>query len=177
MKAQLNDIRLLKLAEMYEAAYEQFILEMATRYIEDPALRERLLQAASPEDRHAERIAAELERLNAAVGPQDRADIARAALLDVRDVERAARDFYLRHADEVHDRGVARLFRDLAREEDRHLQLAEELVRAVEHRSALRGARPGTVDPLRLLRAADAMMLPEGVGDLGRQGPSRRQPP
>jgi rubrerythrin len=168
MRPELEDIRLLKLAEMYEEAYERFVVELATHFLRDPALRERILQVASPEDQHHERIVAQLDRLNGALAEEDRAGMVRAALLDVRDVERAARDFYLAHVDRVHDPEVARLFRQLAAEEGRHLRIAEETLRIAE-----RAAPRPTPDELRaaaalrMLDADEPGVLREGVSDFG----------
>ena len=135
MDATLNDIRLLKLAEMYERAYEAFVVEMAQRVVEDPELRGVLAGLSAPTDRHEERIVDELRRLNAAVSPEERRAIERAAILDVVDVERSARDFYLAHLDDVHDPGVARLFADLAREEGGHVRVAQRALDLAERSS------------------------------------------
>lgn len=125
MNPILDDIRILKLAQMYERAYERFVLEMAQRYVRDVDVQRALEQLAKPRDRHAERISRELTRLTSLVGDADRASLERAALLDVLEVERAAREFYVRFVEHAHDPKVATLFRELASEERRHETLAE----------------------------------------------------
>ncbi|HEV8359961.1 MAG TPA: hypothetical protein VGR28_05825 [Candidatus Thermoplasmatota archaeon] len=167
MRPELNDIRLLKLAEMYESAYERFILELAARVVDDPQLRAGLGKLTDPNDRHGERIVAELERLNAKLGPADKPGVVRAALLDVADVERSARDFYARNADRVHDGRVAKLFRELAQEEGRHLHIAEDLLRIAARGVVGAGADLAGMEALRLLTDPDAMLLREGVTDFG----------
>lgn len=134
MRGVLQDIRLLKLAELYERAYEAFVIEMAERVVDDDAARAALMKLVDPADQHGERIAAELERLNASIPPAEHMDVLRAALMDVCDTERAARRFYAEHADKVHDPRVARLFQQLAVEEGRHERIANEALRALERR-------------------------------------------
>lgn len=126
MDHALSDIRILKLAEMYERAYEEFVLEMAEKYVHDDAIKKQLHKLAGPIDKHGERIAAAIERLNARLGDVDRASLERAALRDILDVERSARTFYLRYVEEVHDPDVAFLFRALAHEEGEHIRIAED---------------------------------------------------
>jgi rubrerythrin len=170
VKRELNDLRLLKLAEMYEAAYERFVLEVAGRMIEDEDVRALVMTLASPQDRHHERIVEQVERLNAALGPEDRSGILHAALLDVAEVERAARDFYLRRVDEVHDPGVAGLFRQLAHEEAQHARIAQ---KALDLAAAHKAGSPAgaSVNSFRLLPAPDEeMLLREGVSDFGARG-------
>ncbi|MBI4392960.1 MAG: hypothetical protein HY556_04050 [Euryarchaeota archaeon] len=135
MRSDLNDIRLLKLAELYETAFEQFIIELAARFVDDEMIRSKLSALSAPDDRHRERIVKEMERLNARIDPADRVDVMRAALLDIRDVETAARDFYIRQADNVRDVRVARLFHDLAREEERHRRIADEAIAMADQRA------------------------------------------
>ena len=166
MKPILNDIRMLKLAEFYEEAYEAFIVEIATKVIDDPEIRTRLMALVSPEDAHAERIVENLERLNAAVAPEDHTDLLRAALLDVRDVEQSARDFYIAAVDRVHDPKVAALFRELANEERGHVRIAEDAIRILERKAHLSGnAEHTTIDDLRLI-GEGLPDLREGVSDL-----------
>ena len=175
MRPELNDVRLLKLAEMYETAFETFVVEMATKMVADPEVRRHLMGLVAPEDAHPERVRKEARRLSAGFGPADRAGLAYAAVLDIRDVERAARQFYVTHADEVHDPHVARLFRALAAEEDRHVRMADEALRMLERGGVEPEAE--TVERLRLARD-DAIDLFEGVGDIGTDvysgGPRRR---
>lgn len=168
MRDELHDVRLLKLAEMYEEAYERFVLHMADHVVRDPDLRTRLRALAAPGDRHHDRIAEHLRRLNARLGPEDQAAVERAALLDVVEVEEAARRFYLEHVDEAHDPEVARLFRELAGEEAEHARLAREALAALERRDG--GAAPRWARRLRL--AGDGgeeedLPLREGVSDFG----------
>lgn len=166
MRTELNDIRLLKLAEMYEAAYEHFIVELAERVVKDDEIRRGVMKLVAPTDMHGERIAAQLVRLNESVSEEDHEGILHAALLDVRDVERAARDFYLGHADQVHDPEVAKLFRNLAHEEGEHLRIAEGLLQ-LHQRKTGRAFAPDEFAGFRLLTSADAPPLREGVSDFG----------
>lgn len=169
MKDILGDIRILKLAEMYERAYEGFVLEMATRYVRDPQIKKRLEALVSTTDGHGERIAAELARLSALVGEDERESVERAALLDVLEVERSARGFYLRFVEEVHDPLVADLFRDLAREEGAHVRIAEDALAQNDKRSG----RPRlSAETQRMLR-----MLAEGVDPLGADWGTTKDPP
>lgn len=128
MKAHVEDLRHLKLAELYEMAYERFILDVALRTVADPRIRDALLALAPAGDEHHRAIAEEMQRINAELTPDERAEVTRAALLDVVEVERDARDMYLRLADRVHDPRVVKLFRGLAKEEEAHVRLAQDLV-------------------------------------------------
>ncbi|HLE97255.1 MAG TPA: ferritin family protein [Candidatus Thermoplasmatota archaeon] len=132
MRPELNDIRLLKLAEFYETAYERFVVELATYVVRDDETRRRLAKLL--EGDHHERIVRELERLNARMREDDAAGVLRAAILDVVEVESAARDFYRDNAERVHDGVVARLFRELAREEEGHVRIAEAALHDAEER-------------------------------------------
>lgn len=128
MRPNVDDLRHLKLAELYEMAYERFILEVALRTVTDERIRRSLLTLAPAGESHHGRIAAEIARLNASLSPEEAEEVTRAALLDVLEVERAARDMYLRLADRVHDPAIVKLFRALAKEEEGHVRLAEDLV-------------------------------------------------
>lgn len=163
---RLDDVRLLKLAEMYENAFERFVLDVSQRYVEDEEVRAKLAALVGPTDAHAERIAAQLDRLNREIGPADRAGVERAALLDILDVERAAHDFYLRSLDKVHDSVVADLFRQLAREEGEHIRIAQDaLALADRHRGRTPG-REGEGQPTRIPN--NETPLWEGVSDLSK---------
>lgn len=170
-RPEIDDLRLLKLAEMYERAYEAFVLEVAERIVRNDAVREELRKLVG-DDRHGERIAAEMTRINAQLGPSDHADVEVAAVEDVVEVERAARDFYLRIVDRVHDPRLVELFRDLATEEEGHMRIAlRALVLANGKANPLRPVRG------RLARASDdEPPLWEGVTDFGTKHfePSRR---
>jgi rubrerythrin len=163
MRGELNDLRLLKLAEMYEEAYERFVLEVAGRIVQDEEVRRPLMTLVAPTDQHHERIVAQIERLNARVGPEGQRSVERAAILDVCEVERAAHDFYVRVADQVHDPEVARLFRALAREEAGHMRIAAGALALAERKAA--GAPSTFADAFRLL--GEAMPLREGAIDYG----------
>lgn len=169
MDRDLHDLRLLKLAEMYEEAYEGFVLGVAERMVEDPAIRQKLLALVSPTDRHHERILEQMQRLQARLTPEAQAGMLRAALLDVCDVERSARDFYLKQADQVHDGNVAKLFRQLAREEEGHLRVAEEALRLAQQRHLRAAPDERVSDMFRLLGADDGTPLREGVSDFGHR--------
>lgn len=176
MRAELHDLRLLKLAAMYEEAYERFVVEVADRVVEDPALRARLSRLVDPRDRHAERIAAATRRLERTLGPADRAGAVRAALMDVCDVERAARDFYRGMADRVHDGEVAGLFRALAGEEDAHLRIAEGVLRDAERQAGADARHDAAVaEAFRLLGEPPDLPLREGVTDFGQHHVPRRK--
>lgn len=135
-------MRLLKLAEMYERAFERFVLDISQRYVKDASIREKLAPILEGRDDHEGRIGRELVRLNALLGSAaDAASVERAALLDILEVERAARAFYLRALEEVRDGQVIELFRVLAREEAVHAALVEQaLALADRKRSAKAGA-------------------------------------
>jgi len=122
----LRDIRILKLAEMYERAYEAFVHEMADRYVHEPSVRTKLAALAASASEHARSIAAEMDRLSAILGNAEPKSIERAALHDILEVERAARTFYLRSIDTVHDAKLADLFRALARDEAANVRTAED---------------------------------------------------
>lgn len=139
----LHDIRLLKLAEMYERSYERFVLEMAAQFPEDDDVQEHLRQLVGGEDDHGARITTELSRLNAEAGDLDPVLIQRAALMDVVEVERTAREFYIKNADRAHDPAVASLFREMAREESQHIRLAEDALALVMRRPA----KPAAPEP------------------------------
>jgi len=142
----LNDIRLLKLAQMYENAFERFVLQISKEHIHDPEVQRKLAALLDPRDDHEGRIRRELTRLNSEADTKDVAAIERAAILDIEEVERAANLFYLRHLDDVRDPRVAELFRALAREEATHARIASEAL-ALAHRrhgSVAQGSRePG----------------------------------
>jgi len=157
MKAELNDIRLLKLAEMYEDAFERFVVGMATQCVGDPGIRSMLGQLVGGDD-HGGRIADELGRLNARTTPEARADVERAALLDVCDVERAARDFYLRQSDQVHDPAVARLFRSLAQEEDRHFRIAQQALALADRKRGRATAQQGASEGREGVRLVESLI-------------------
>ena len=139
MRPELNDLRVLKLAEMYEMAFERFVFEVAERIVQDEEVRAALRRLVSPEDRHHERLVEHMVRLNAALTPADQAAVEIAALEDVLEVEAAARDFYRRQADQLHDPRVVKLFRELAAEEERHVRLAREALRLAESRAGRMG--------------------------------------
>lgn len=163
MEHALSDLRILKLAELYESAYETFILEMAEKHVRDEAVRSELHKLAQPSGAHGRRVADAIQRLNARLGPVDRAAVERAALLDVLEVERNARAFYMRYVEEIHDPEVAALFRALAREERWHIRIVEDAL-ALSDRKA---GRPHLGDQaeraLRLLDVPPALER-EGVG-------------
>lgn len=127
---------------MYERAFERFVLDISQRYVKDASIREKLAPILEGRDDHEGRIGRELVRLNALLGSAaDAASVERAALLDILEVERAARAFYLRALEEVRDGQVIELFRVLAREEAVHAALVEQaLALADRKRSAKAGA-------------------------------------
>lgn len=174
MRPELEDLRVLRLAQMYEEAYERFVVEVAGRDVRDPTLRKRLRRLSSPLDDHAGVLARHAKRIVDALGPDDQAALERALLRDVLEVERAAREFYLSHIDRLHDPGLVALFRTLAREEDAHARIAEDAL-AIADAHARRTALPhDEVARLRsLLDDADDVPLHEGTGDVGRP----RRPP
>lgn len=118
MKPELNDLRILKLAEMQEHAHRRFLTEVAQCIVRDDALRRQLLDLAARPMYRCARIASHMTRLNERLGPADDRAIEAAALQDVLDVERAQLEFYSSQADRLHDPRVVRLFRDLVAEGD-----------------------------------------------------------
>lgn len=146
----MNDIRLLRLAEMYESAFEAFVVELAARDIRDASLRKELLTVISPDEDHGGRVQTEMQRLHEALGPEAAAALERGAILDVIDIERAAREFYMTHVDSVHDPRVVKLFRELAMEEDRHARIAERVLVKSGHSARvdeIRGSLLGSARP------------------------------
>lgn len=174
MDQTLSDIRILKLAEMYEHAYEAFVLAMAVEHVHDPAIRKKLQAIAGPKDRHGERIADEIKRLNAKLGPTDQVSIERAALQDVLEVERAARAFYLRFVEEIHDPKIAELFRELASEEARHIRIAEDALAMNDRKAGRPHLGNATERMLRLIEDAPSW---EGTVDLSRSRDTRSHKP
>lgn len=168
MKGDLHDLRLLKLAEMYEQAYEAFVVGVAERVVEDPEVKEKLLALVSPTDRHHERIVEQTRRLQRRLGPDEQAGVLRAALLDVCEVERSARDFYLRQADNCQDGEVAGLFRQLAREEEGHMRIAEQTLELATKKGLRAPTEEELVDMFRVL-GDGAPLLREGVTDFGHR--------
>lgn len=163
MKPELNDLRILKLAEMYETAYERFVHEMAERVVKDDKVRERL--RVITQDGHHERIVAEIDRLNKTLSSEDAHEVERAALLDVLEVERNSRDFFITHIDQLHDPRLVSLFRAIAQDEERHVEEAERAL-SLHH-----GARPRNgaewSRKLRMILGEDEVPLREGVSDYG----------
>jgi rubrerythrin len=137
MDALLDDIRLLKLAEMHERAYESFILEMADRYVRDEAARGEIRKLVGSTDDHGARIAKLLAELSAKVPSEKQPLVERAALLDIIDVEHLAREFYLPRIDQAHDKRVIELFRELARQEALHVRIAQDALRASDEHHGL----------------------------------------
>lgn len=157
MRHEVNDVRILKLAELYEVAYERSVADIAAQFAEDAMILEGLSRLVSPEARHPERIVEALERLNARLGSRDRSDLLRAALLDVRDVERSALEFYTRQADRVHDADVAALFRALAHDESEHVRIAEGLIKLADRQAGRLAIPPAKLEPSRAAAGGDAL--------------------
>lgn len=132
MKGDLHDLRILKLAEMYEIAYERFVLDMAFHVVDDERVRTLIDRLAPEGDQHAHDIQQMIAKINARLGPEDRAQLEYAALLDILEVESAAFRFYSASADRVHDPAVSNLLRELAREERAHVALVEEALRVAQ---------------------------------------------
>lgn len=139
MRPELDDLRVLRLAELHERAYERFMLDVAEG-LPDEKTRERLLHLVHSGE-HGARLAREIARLSARLSPEDKAEAARASLLEVIDVERAALDLYMRHVDAVHDPSVVQLFHDLVREERENVRVAETILDE-HHMRARRAPRP-----------------------------------
>lgn len=168
MEGLASDLRLLKLAALYEEAYERFVHDVAMRTVEDEDLRARLLALTPPDDAHAERILVERRRIEAVLAREDRSAILLGALLDVVDVEREARSFYLSSLPQVRDPRVARLFRDLAREEDAHVGIAEGVLR--DAKAAAPPAASALTPEELAMASEDGPLLREGVTDFGPTG-------
>lgn len=162
LAAALEDLRLLRLAELYEVAYEQFLLDVADREVRDPEVRAALLKLAGPDD-HRARIVREMDRIRASLPEQQRAAAVVGTVQDVVDCERAARRFYLERLDAVHDPAVAKLFRDLFQEETRHVAWAEEAFDLARQHADV---RPDETSPLERDENGE-ILLREGVSDFG----------
>jgi rubrerythrin len=124
----VSDLRHLKLAELYELAFERFVRDLALRTVRDPNVRAQIMRLVPDDDPHAGRIQAEIRRLNASVREEDMAQVERAALLDIVDVERSARQVYLDLVDKAHDPAIVKLFKELAHEEAEHTRIAERIL-------------------------------------------------
>lgn len=154
MDAQLEDLRILRLAAMYEEAFESFVARMMERHLDGPT-KARLAPLQPDRDQHAERIRALLARIERALPPDAEPALQRAILVDVVEVERAAREFYFNHLEDVHDPQLVRLFHELAAEEGKHGRIAEDALAAL-------GPEPWTPPPSR----EPELPLWEGVTDL-----------
>lgn len=139
MKPALNDLRLLKLAEMYELSYERFLIEIAQRVVKDDDARAELMKLVDPKEDHHAQIVAELDRLNSQLSPEDQASVEIAALQDVLEVETAARDFYIQRVDQLHDPRLVSLFKNLARAEDDHVRVARHALALAEQKAGRAG--------------------------------------
>lgn len=128
MRREVNDLRILKLAEMYEISYERFVAEVARRIVRDEEVREKLMQFLPDGEDHHARIVQHMTRLNAKLAPEDHAAVEIGALEDVLEVELAARKFYAEHADQLHDPQIVQLFRELASAEEKHVRLARQVL-------------------------------------------------
>jgi hypothetical protein len=137
-----SDLRLLKLAELYEEAYEGFIVRLATQVVGDRIAREGLSRLVDPSDRHGERIAELLVALSADLRPEDAHHVEAAALEDVIQVEESARDFYQATQAKLHDPRARELFQRLAQEEEGHARIARALLESYRKRHGLREAAP-----------------------------------
>ncbi len=166
--AGLNDLRILKLAQMHEQAFSRFVGEVATPQIQDESLRDHLAHIAPPTDRTHARLAAEAERLSSSVGANHHANRERALLLDILELAEAEREFYVRHMDELHDPRAVRLFRELVHVQEERVQQARRLLRAADARSSERKRRVGAESTLGSLLSEDDVPLREGVSDYGR---------
>lgn len=165
LRPDLNDLRLLKLAELYEVAYERFILQVARRVVGDARVRAKLDLLTSPTDDHHERIVKEQERILGRLSPRDHAGIVLAALRNVQALEEHACDLYDSAADEAHDPRVRTLFRTLAREEAIHAAIAREALELAQ-----KAPPPGADD------AADAAFLSFSLYEEA-EFPGRPSPP
>lgn len=166
---RINDLRILQMAQMYEEAFERFVQQMAAAAADDPEVKRLLGLLSPPDDPHRARLAAEVRRTRARLGPGHRPALQRAAVSDVVDVEKAAHEFYLGHRGRLHDPALRDLFGMLADEEAEHVRLAQEALR-----------RLGDAEPdaraqerrLRFVLGEDDVPLREGVSDYGT--PARR---
>jgi rubrerythrin len=130
MDVHLEDLRILRLARMYEHAYESFVQTVASEHLDDET--RALLAPLAPErDRHEERVQEAIDRIERSMPAGEERALMRSVLLDVVEVERAAREFYLDHLDRVHDKDAVRLFHELAAEEARHVEVAERALDAL----------------------------------------------
>lgn len=166
MRPELEDLRILRLAQMYEDAYERFVLDVARRHVRDPTVRKRLRRLSSPLDEHEAALAEQAKRILDALGPDDHAELERAMVRDVLEVERAAREFYLSNMDRLHDPQVVALFRALAHEEEAHARIAEEALALADANARRAGLPHAEVSRIRSLLDGPEVPLREGAGDL-----------
>lgn len=127
MKASLDDLRILRLAQLYERAYESFVREIASTIVE-PRTREKLRELVPETDDHDAILGKRIAAILAGLEADDRRRAERAALLAVVEVERAAREFYVANLDSLHDPALVDLFGRLATEEARHVRIAQAAV-------------------------------------------------
>lgn len=152
MKPEVNDLRLLKLAEMYALARERFVAEIEAHVVDDPDVRAVLQRLIASHGGQRARLASEILQLNAGIHPEAHAEVVRAALLDIREAEEDAREFYRAHADRLREVPLAHLFQALAQEAARDARLAEDALRLAD-RKARRAA----------MRARGLAQLPYGL--------------
>lgn len=160
LSPHLNDVRILKLAEMYEAAFARLLAEMSA-YTHDDDVRGKFARLFMGTRLRMDRIGMEILRLSAKIGRADDDELERCAIQDVHETERAARAFYLRHVEEVRDPDVADLFRALAHEGRVRVRVAEDALGLHDRRVAAR--RPGRGSRLR----ASLVKLSSGDDGLG----------
>ncbi|MHB8587048.1 MAG: hypothetical protein ACYDDF_14560 [Thermoplasmatota archaeon] len=137
MIPDVDDLRILRLAAMYEHAFEHFVQDFAAKQV-DPVLRAQLETLAPEIDQHEARIEAAIGGILHRLPGDARDAVVRGGLLDVLEVEQAAKDFYVRRLDRLHDPDIVDLFRSLAREEAKHVKIAEDALRHFDsaHRKA-----------------------------------------
>jgi rubrerythrin len=157
----VEDLRLLKLAELYESAYEGFIVQMATQVVGDDEARAQLFRLVDPADDHAGRVAELMTVLNDRLDARGRRHLAVAALEDVVEIERSARDFYRSHAPKAHDAAVRGLFEELARAEEEHARIAS---KALATLAEALGVAQGTGYGYRPFRMGSGETQSEGGG-------------
>ena len=167
MKRDVQDLRILRLAQTYEDAFEAFVRQVAEQMGADETVRARLERLAPRADAHGVRLRRLIEKVEARLGPDDAPEAERAAILDVVEVEVAAREFDLRHLEELHDPEAVALFRELLREEGEHVRIAEQVLDALDarHRKASPDPRVRRIhDLVASMQAGEAAGKPSATG-------------
>lgn len=157
-----EDLRILRLAKLYEDAYHAFIRD-ALREQADPGTREKLAALLPPQNKHVDELERQEARLRSQLRDADAPQLAAGVLADIVDVERATREFYFQNADRIHDPALAQLFRELARDGTRQGEIAEAALDDYRRKKGISRAKASS--------NGQDVALWEGTGDLGPFSP------